>query len=88
MYQYVPYRSSSESQRYFPVLPFLAGLAVSPLIFGGYGGGYGGYAHPMDQFMVLITVLHSAHPMDRSLARYMVATGQVHFINKGRSRSC
>ncbi|MFC5712518.1 penicillin-binding protein [Thalassorhabdus alkalitolerans] len=43
MYQYVPYRSSSESQRYFPVLPFLAGLAVSPLIFGGYGGGYGGY---------------------------------------------
>ncbi|MFB5661386.1 penicillin-binding protein [Alteribacillus sp. HJP-4] len=27
--------------RYFPVLPFLAGIAVSPFLFGGYGcGGY------------------------------------------------
>jgi hypothetical protein len=41
-YSYQPmmrngYHHHGKNPRYFPVLPFLAGLAVSPFIFGGYG---------------------------------------------------
>ncbi|MET3506791.1 penicillin-binding protein [Halalkalibacter oceani] len=43
---YLPYQPmmrnagyEQQDQRFFPVLPFIAGLAVSPFLFGGYGYG-------------------------------------------------
>ncbi|WP_017726907.1 hypothetical protein [Halalkalibacterium ligniniphilum] len=39
--QYDWHREFHDNERFSPVLPFLAGLAVSPFLFGGYGGGYG-----------------------------------------------
>lgn len=34
--------SHQQDERYFPLLPFVAGLAVSPFLFGGYGQNYYG----------------------------------------------
>ncbi|SDI26220.1 hypothetical protein SAMN05216352_10642 [Alteribacillus bidgolensis] len=48
LYHYGPYRNNGHHQPprnpYYPFIPFLAGLAVGPLLFnyGGYGGPYYG----------------------------------------------
>ncbi|MBO8155457.1 MAG: penicillin-binding protein [Bacillaceae bacterium] len=48
-----PHHFYGDDQRIFPyggAIPFLTGLAVSPLLFGGYGFGpgfgYGGFGRP------------------------------------------
>jgi|GEM_PF-3111732 len=35
---YYPVYTDRNGERFFPVLPFLAGLAIGPLLFGGFGG--------------------------------------------------
>jgi hypothetical protein len=49
---YPAYRSQHAHDQRFPFLPFLAGLAVSPFLYGGYGPRpygprpyYGGYPY-------------------------------------------
>nr|WP_198030018.1 penicillin-binding protein [Oceanobacillus manasiensis] len=45
-HQYIPYRNdqSQDDTRFFPVLPFLTGLAFGPLLYGAFqGGGYPSY---------------------------------------------